>query len=282
MVEKNWSSRSISAPRPWCPCSTEAGGGTAAAGSAAADVPAVPDVLAAGGGGGGAIADGVPSSLRRSSSEPCSCASTVFIWKVCAAVAGEWSRLCDQALRITSWSRQRCMLRTTSASCSIANGDSWPLASGFMSSKSMPDSGIANFSKVALSAAKRLKSMRSLIFLRFAGMGWLYSFHMISYHLLHSMLASVRLGWHDGMCLMKMSTYATSERDHAVLVDLLLHVVRGRLRVKVLVAAEACSSVECTMWCMERSVSADRLVDGSTFSPLSPSGPQLVHIRYDS
>ena len=282
MVEKNWSSRSISAPRPWCPCSTEAGGGTAAAGSAAADVPAVPDVLAAGGGGGGAIADGVPSSLRRSSSEPCSCASTVFIWKVCAAVAGEWSRLCDQALRITSWSRQRCMLRTTSASCSIANGDSWPLASGFMSSKSMPDSGIANFSKVALSAAKRLKSMRSLIFLRFAGMGWLYSFHMISYHLLHSMLASVRLGWHDGMCLMKMSTYATSEEITRYLLICCFTSSEAVCGSKSLSPQEACSSVECTMWCMERSVSADRLVDGSTFSPLSPSGPQLVHIRYDS
>ena len=41
------------------------------------------------------------------------------------------------------------------------------------------------------------------------------------------------------------------------------------------------SSFECTMCAHERSESAARLVDGSP-SPLSPSGPQLVHMRCDS
>ena len=42
------------------------------------------------------------------------------------------------------------------------------------------------------------------------------------------------------------------------------------------------SSAECTMCAHERSVSAVRLVEGSTLSPLRPSGPQLVQIRCDS
>ena len=124
--------------------------------------------------------------------------------------------------------------------------------------------------------------MRSLIFLRFAGMGRLYSCSRISFHLLHSMLASVRLGWHDGMCLMKMSTYATSDEITRYLLICCLTSSDAVSGSKSLSPAAACSSVECTMWWMERSVSAARLVLGSTFSPLSPSGPQLVHIRYDS
>ena len=174
------------------------------------------------------------------------------------------------------------MLQITSASCSMQNGDRWPLASGFMSSKSTPDSGMPNFSKPPLSAEKRIMSMRSLIFLRFAGSGRLYSFHMISYHLLHSMLAYVRLGWHAGMCLMKMSTYATRDEITRYLLICCLTSSDAVAGSKSMSPVDACSSLEKTMWWIERSVSAARLVDGSTLSPLSPSGPQLVHIRYDS
>ena len=90
---------------------------------------------------------------------------------------------------MTSRSTQRCRLRTTSVSCSMQKGLRLPFSSGRMSSKSSPDSRSMNFSKTALSVAKSSSSMRSLIFLRFVGLGTLYSTHRMSYHLLHSMCA---------------------------------------------------------------------------------------------
>ena len=88
----------------------------------------------------------------------------------------------------------------------MQKGDRLPSSSGFMSAKSTPDSGTMNFSNTALSTAKSSSIMRSLIFLRLVGLGMLYSRSSMSYHLLHSMLANVRLGRHEGICLMKMST----------------------------------------------------------------------------
>ena len=64
-----------------------------------------------------------------------------------------------------------------------------PFSSGSISAKSTADSGSMNFSNTALSTAKSSSIMRSFNFFLFDGRGRLYSFHMISYHLLHSMFA---------------------------------------------------------------------------------------------
>ena len=184
----NWS---IIAPSATSSRSSWSSGERACASGARGGGDAAP-AAAAGGGSllrGGSLRGMSPSSVRRSNSLPTSAESVAVIWCTCAHVEGEWSRLCDQALTMVSWSTQRCRLRITSASCSMQKADRWPPSSGFMSAKSMPDSGTMNFSYTALSMAKSSSIMRSLSFLRLVGLVMLYSRSSMSYQLLHSMLA---------------------------------------------------------------------------------------------
>jgi len=71
----------------------------------------------------------------------------------------------------------------------MQKGERLPLASGSMSLYVTLASGNPNFSKTALSAAKRWNIMRRLIFLRFDGFGRLNSRHMMLSHSLDSIVA---------------------------------------------------------------------------------------------